>query len=157
MMNKTQLTVILALSLLAPAWAVAQPPLGPRGHDRVRTFLVLRLTEELNLSDEKALQVSRIIRESDDQRRALRENRTALEGKLRDAVKAASPDAGEMQQLITQANEIDEKLAMVPEQSIREMQKLLTLEQQAKLALFRPELQQQIRSAVRRRLRRQAQ
>lgn len=53
-----------------------------------------------------------------------------------------------LSRLISEGNEIDQKLAMVPEQSFRELQKILTVEQQAKLMLFRRELQGEIRRAL---------
>ncbi|OFV89248.1 MAG: hypothetical protein A3J75_08665 [Acidobacteria bacterium RBG_16_68_9] len=147
-----RIILLLMLALGAPSLASGQPPRFEQ-RDRARTFLVLRLTEELNLSDEKALQVSRLVRESDEQRRKLRAQRQEVEEKLRTALAAPSPDSGELQKLIAQANDIDEQLAMLPERTIREVQKSLTVEQQARLVLFRPELQSQVRRAIRKRVR----
>lgn len=153
-MTMTRTRVLAALSLLAVGTtaAVAQPPPnGPR-RDRARTFLVLRIADALNLSDEKALQVSGIIRKADEERRDLRSQRQGIEKQVRDALEHSPRDATELGKLIGQANELDERLATVPERSLREVQKILTVEEQAKLVLFRPELQDQIRDAVRRRL-----
>jgi hypothetical protein len=43
-------------------------------------------------------------------------------------------------------------MAGLPEKSFREVQKELTVEQQARLILLRPELQREIRGAARRRM-----
>ena len=51
---KTSTFVLLAAALLLPRIASAEAPSTP-GRDRARTFLVIRMAEELDLSDEKAL------------------------------------------------------------------------------------------------------
>lgn len=119
---------------------------------RARTFLVMRLAEELNLPDDKALQLSTIIRNSDEQRLKLQGQRHDLEAKLKATLDHPPPDTAALDKMIAQANEIDQQLALLPEQSFRESQKILTTEQQARLILLRPELQKQIQHAIRRRL-----
>ena len=138
------------LALLLPTLAGAQPTVG-RPRDRARTFLVVRLAEALDLSDDKALQLSAIIRKSDEQRQQLRGQRKETEGKLREALAKTPIDQAALTKLITDANALDQQLALLPEQSFKEAQQILTVEQQAKLILVRPELQSQIRRAVRRR------
>jgi hypothetical protein len=140
----------LATAIVIPAAASARPPRG--NPDRVRTFLVLRLTEALDLSDEKALQVSRIIRDTEEHRHKLRDQRSEIESKLREALKRSPRDDGELTKLIAEAGELDEQQALAPLNGFREVQKILTLEQQAKLALFRQDLQQEVQRAMRRRL-----
>src|SRR5262249_23574904 len=54
--------------------------------------------------------------------------------------------------LVEQTNAVDRDLAAVAEDSFGEAQKILTVEQQAKLLLVRRELQGQVREAMRRRL-----
>ncbi len=117
--------------------------------ERARTFLTLRLADALDLPDEKALQVGRIIRKADEQRVALLERRRQVEEKLRAALEQSPPPAEEITRWVAEANAIDEQLAGIPQQSLREIQQLLTLEQQAKLVLLRPELREQIRRAAR--------
>lgn len=150
-MNGKGLALACVLVLCAPAWVGAQPTPKGRGRDRARTFLVVRLAEELNLPDDKALQVSRIIRETDERRLALVEKRQAVETKLRAALEGPTPDTAALGTLIAEANQIDEEIALVPEHTMREAQKVLTPEQQARLVLFRPELNRQIRRALTRR------
>lgn len=146
MKSKRWLLLVLPL-LAAPLLAAAQPPEGPQ-RDRARTFLVLRISDALKLSEQDALKVSNVIRQSDEHRQELVQQRQALETKLRDALAKQPPDTAELTRLIGESNTIDQKLALVPEESFHELQKLLTVEQQAKLMLFRREFQGEIRRAV---------
>lgn len=140
----------LLLSSLQPSPAAAQPPEG-RGRDRARTFLVLRLADALNLSDEKALQIGSILRQNDELRQQLRQQRSELETKIHAALDSKPVDDDALAKLVTSANDIDHQLALLPEKSFQDAQKILTVEQQARLILFRPELQNQVRRAIRRR------
>jgi hypothetical protein len=151
-MNKWTTTVIVCLFLLLAASAQAQR--GPeQRRGRARTFLVLQIADALDLSDEKALQVSRILRESEGRRQDLNAERKRVERELRKALDGDDTAKAQLGKLIARANEIDEKLALVPERSVREVQAILMTEEQAKLVLFRPELKGQVRRELRQRLR----
>jgi len=141
------LTVLGALAVtLSPPPGVAQPPDGPR-RERARTFLVLRIVEALNLNEQDALKVSSTIRQSDERRQQLIQQRQALEERLRAALAKHPVDSADLAKLVGEGNDLDQKIALVPEDSFRELQKVLTVEQQAKLLLFRRELQGEIRRA----------
>lgn len=138
--------ICLALSLQAVGVS-AQPKEAP-GRDRARMFLVLRIADALKLNEQEALKVSDVVRRSDDHRRELAQQRQGIEDKLREGLAKQPPDTAQLTTLINQCNDIDQKLALVPEESFRELQKTLTVEQQAKLMLFRRELQGEIRRAM---------
>lgn len=141
---------VILLTALVPLSSWAQP--GPRrDRDRARTFLVVRLAEALELSDEKALQISRIFRDGDKRRQDLASERRGLEGEIRAALDAQSAEA-ELSKLVARANAIDAEIAMIPDKSLQEMQKILSVEEQAKLVLFRPKLRDEVRGALRDRL-----
>jgi hypothetical protein len=148
MQSRSLFTVLLGLVLL-PRLAVAQPP-DERGRDRARSFLVVRIADALQLSDPDALKVGTVIRHSDEHREELLKQREGLEDKLRAALAKQPPDS-ELATLIAAGNQLDQQLALVPEDTFRELQKILTVEQQAKLLLFRRELQGEIRRAMQRR------
>jgi hypothetical protein len=147
-MKRIQLTIVLLGLMVVPLCVSAQPPAEGPGRDRARTFLVLRIADALKLNEQEALKVSNVIRQSDDHRRELVQRRQTLEQRLREALAKQPLDAPTLTTLITEGNDIDQKLAMVPEESFRELQKILTVEQQAKLMLFRRELQGEIRRAL---------
>ncbi len=140
--------IFVWLLVLAVPWPTsAQPTEGP-WRDRARTFLVVRIAEALNLNDQEALKVSSVIRQADGHREELIKQRQTLEDKLRAALDKQPPDSAALARLISEGNDIDQKLALVWEDSFRDFQKVLTVEQQARLMLFRRELQSEIRRAV---------
>ena len=155
MMRPKALLLLLGLSVL-PCIALAQTP-GPRPEaargegpwrERARMFLVLRIADALKLNDADALKVSNVIRQSDEHRQELVKQRQGVEDKLREALAKQPEDSAELTKLISQCNEIDQKLALVPEDSFHELQKILTVDQQARLMLFRRQLQGEIRGAM---------
>jgi hypothetical protein len=141
---------LLCVPLLAQAGA---KPEGGRRRERMRTFLVFWIADALDLSEEKALQVSKVLRDSEGRRRQLIDERRGVERALQAALDQTPPDSSALGTLITQANDIDARVAMMPENTFAEVQALLTIEQQARLVLLRRELQGQIRRNVERRLR----
>lgn len=146
---RTRWLVLFALTL-PPLGAAAQPPEEPE-RDRARTFLVVRIADALQLSDPDALKVSAVIRRSDERRRTLIKQRESFESTLRSVLATSPADPAELTKLIREGNELDQKLALVPEETFRELQTVLTVEQQAKLLLFRRELQGEVRNAMQRR------
>lgn len=148
----TQRTAVLgALALLVATLALAAPREG-RGRERARTYLVVRLAETLDLSDEKALQISKLLRASEAKRNELTDRRTGIEGRLRELLNQKPLDPTALGALVEEATRLDEQTALLPEQTIGEVLRILTPEQQARLVLFRPELQRQIRRALHQRL-----
>ena len=146
------LTTFLAAAVLSPA-VPAQPtagphPEGPPRRERARTFLVLRIVDALNLNDQDALKVSNIVRQSDERRQQLVKQRQGLEDQLRAALAKKPVDPADLSKLIGEGNALDQQIALLPEDTFHEMQKILTVEQQAKLILFRRELQGEIRRAI---------
>lgn len=149
---KWLILLIVCAFTLARA-AVAQTPEPDARRDRMRTFLVLRISEALDLSDDKALQISKVLRDAEAKRRELVTERREVERKLRSGLEQpGQPDAAALPPLIAQANELDGKIAMIPETSFRQVQGLLTVDQQARLVLLRPELQAQIKRNLQRRM-----
>jgi hypothetical protein len=143
--------LVLVLLSATPLPAAAQPAEGPE-RDSARTFLVVRIADALQLSDSQALTVSAVIRRSDERRLALIKQREDLERALRSVLAKTPHDPDELSKLIRDGNELDQRLALVPEETFGELQKTLTVEQQAKLLLFRRELQGEVRRAMQRRV-----
>ena len=147
-MKRITLVMVLTGLVLVPLRAAAQAAPDAPWRDRARAFLVLRIADALKLNEHEALKVSQVIRRSDERRQGLAQERRVLEQKLRETLAKQPPDTVALSKLIAEGNEIDQKLAMVPEESFRELQKILTVEQQAQLMLFRRELQTEIRRAL---------
>ena len=113
---------------------------------------MMRLVDALDLPDDKALALRAIFRKADERRVALVAKRQSLDKQLRAALSRPDKDQAELEKLVTEATTVDRDLASVAEDSFREAQQGLSVEQQAKLVLLRRELQGQVRDAVRRRL-----
>lgn len=145
-MRKTRLALFLVI-LVAPTMVAAQP-----ARDRARTYLTVRIAEKLQLSDEKALAVSALIRQSDERRQQLIAERKNVDEKLRAALARPDAEATELSGLVAQGTDIDRRLALVPDEMFRDAQKILTVEQQARLLLFRRDMQHEVRHAMHRRL-----
>jgi hypothetical protein len=148
MMSKcAALFLVLAFASAVPA---EQPPKERR--ERARTFLVVHLASALNLKESEALRVSAVFQRADDRRRQLQEQFSALEGRIRDALKRKAPDA-DLAALVAEGSELNRQISLLPDDTFHELQRDLTVEQQAKLLLFRRELQQQLQRDISQRLR----
>ncbi len=115
---------------------------------RARTFLVLRISEALDLSDDKAVKISRIFKDAGERREALRAERSALAPQLQSAIDAA--DEAAVKKLVAQARAIDRKILLVAADSFAEIDSVLTVVEQGKLALLVPKIQDQLRRGGRR-------
>jgi Spy/CpxP family protein refolding chaperone len=145
----TRASTLLVCLLATTAVAAATEPTPSR--DRARTYLMLRVVDALDLSDEKALEMRDILRRADDRRLDLTQKRDTLDAKLRAALAAKPVDGSALGQLVADAHAVQRDLATLPEHTFAEAQKILTVEQQAKLLLFRRDLQGEVRQAIRRR------
>lgn len=118
--------------------------------ERARTFLMMRIIEALDLSDEKALEVRSVLRRAEARRRSSVAKRDDVHRRLRAALEARAP-AATIEALVAEAAADDEAVAMLPAQSFRDLQAILTPTQQAKLLLERRALQDDVRGTLRRR------
>lgn len=145
--------VMLGLACLvagATRAAAAGTEVSP-DRDRARTFLVLRVVDALGLSDVKALEMRDILRRADERRVALSQRRDALDAELRAVLAKPPRDEDALARLVADAHGVQRELAALPEHTFGEAQKILSVEQQAKLLLFRRDLQGEVRQALRRR------
>jgi len=132
--------IVLALPLVAIA-DPAKPDAGMmQDSDGPRLFLVLRMADALDLSDEKALAVSRVLKQADEKRDELRQKRLDLESQIREALKKSKPDEAALVKLIDQSSELHKQQERVAEDSFTALRKILTVEQQARLVLLRSRL-----------------
>jgi uncharacterized membrane protein len=139
------------LACLVAGLATGATSDAPPGRDRARTYLMLRVVDALDLSDEKALQMRDILRRADARSLELTKKRDHLDGKLRAALAQKPIDPAALGQLVTDARTVQRDLASLPEHTFAEAQKVLSVEQQAKFLLFRRDLQGEVRQAIRRR------
>ena len=139
--------IALVVLLAATLGATSAPP----ARDRAHTYLMLRVVDALDLTDDKALQMRDILRRADARRLTLTSQRDTLDAKLRTALNTTPVDSAALSQLVADTHNVQSQLASLPEATFDEAQKILTVEQQAKLLLFRRDLQGEVRQAIRRR------
>jgi Spy/CpxP family protein refolding chaperone len=144
MRKRAAFASILAVAALLPLLARAEadkPGFGPmRGPGGPRLFLVLRMVDALGLSDEKALAVSRILKQGDEKRDELRKKRMDLEKQIREALAKPKPDSAALATLVDQAVELHKQQKQIADDSFTALKKVLTVEEQAKLVLLRSRL-----------------
>ncbi len=147
MRKRAAFASILAVAALAPLLAGAEadkpgfdPLHGPGGP---RLFLVLRMVDALGLGDEKALAVSRILKQGDEKRDELRKKRMDLEKEIREALAKPKPDSAALATLVDQAVELHKQQKQIADDSFTALKKVLTVEEQAKLVLLRSRLRRE--------------
>jgi Spy/CpxP family protein refolding chaperone len=135
--------LLLVAALAVPLAALAAfGRTGPEGHHpkRARLFLVLRMADALDLSDEKALEVDHVLEQAEAKRDELMKKRQALNDEIRDALAKPKPDDAKLSTLIDQAVALDRERMQAFEASFNSLKKVLTVEQQAKLVLLRAKM-----------------
>src|SRR5438105_3277953 len=132
MKNRSPSGWLLAIALALPLCAIAdtaKPDIRKaHGPDGPRLFLVLRMADALDLSDEKALAVSRVLEEADEKRDELRKKRFELEDHIREALKKSKPDEAALTKLIDQSSELDEEIAAHARQEMVALERTLRLQ-----------------------------
>ena len=114
-------------------------------------LLVLRIAEELRLSDEQTVKVAGEFRRVAQQRRELLAQKASLVTKLESQLARQPLDDGALDALTGQLVGIEQQMALLPEQLWKGVQPVLTAEQRARLILLRGKMKQQIDGARRRR------
>ena len=145
MTTKTKILMVAALAALVPILVTADA-MKEHHEGRMRTFLVLRIADALNLSDERALAVSRVFRDAEAKREEARKKRDEIEDKIRESLKKPKPDSAALSKLVDQAVELDKQQGQAREQIFEALKKVLSVEEQAKLVLLRPELRHEMHS-----------
>jgi hypothetical protein len=98
------------------------------------------MVDALGLSDEKALAVSRVLKQGDEKRGELRKKRMGLEKQIREALAKPKPDSAALATLVDQAVELHKQQEQIADDSFEALKKVLTVEEQAKLVLLRSRL-----------------
>jgi Spy/CpxP family protein refolding chaperone len=155
-MNKSILTCRLTMALavllicgVARAKPGSPPPKDHQAREKLEALRVWRLTEELQLTEDQSAQFFpklRRIRELRDTRRA---NRERLTNALTEEVAKDQLSTPRLRQLLDSLQVVDDNSRAAEARVRREMNELLTIEQQAKLYLFQANFDRQTRHVIR--------
>jgi hypothetical protein len=121
------------------------------GGGRGSMLVVLRIAEELHLSDEQTIKVAGEFRRVAHQRRELVAKKAALASKLEAQLAQQPHDDKALDALTDQMVAVEQQLLQMPEQLWKGVQPVLSAEQRARLILLRGKMKQQLEGARRRR------
>lgn len=164
-MKKRWCTMILALlvALALSGGSVFAQPAGPpaRGDDRpmnqerreelrkrIELIWMWRLTEELDLTQEEGAKVFPVLREYEEKKRTLRDENRELVRELDQLIKANASE-GKLKKAIQALAENDTKLHEVQQEGFQKLEKILSVEQQAKYIVFQAEFRREIGGLIR--------
>ncbi len=159
-MKKRWFTMVLALMMalgLSGVTVLAQPAttppqreerrMSPERREELRKKIELiwqqKLTEKLNLTEEEKAKVFPLLREYEEQRRALRQENRQLVRDLEGMIKANAPEK-ELKRTIRDLEENEHKLLEVREEGFRKLAKVLPIEKQARYIVFQTEFRREM-------------
>jgi Spy/CpxP family protein refolding chaperone len=114
-----------------------------------------KLTERLNLTEEEKTKVFPLLRQYEEQKRALRQENRQLVRELEDKIKANASEK-ELKRTIRDLEENEHKLLEVQEEGFHELAKILPVEKQARYIVFQEEFRREIHRLIQRARHREA-
>lgn len=163
-MKKRWCTMVLALIValaLSGGSVLAQQagPLARRGEgpmdqerreelrERIELIWMWKLTEELDLTQEEGAKVFPILRQYEEKKRTLRDENRELVWELDRLIKANASE-GKLKKAIGALAENEKKFHQVQEEGFQELEKILSVEQQAKYIVFQEKFRREIRGLI---------
>ncbi|HDZ91640.1 MAG: hypothetical protein JRJ09_12425 [Deltaproteobacteria bacterium] len=127
---------IVFLMVSWPAGATAAPPRQDRARERLVTMRNWKLMQEMDLTGEKAQRVFDILKKYDDKRERLILRRRRLLKALRDETGRAEPSEEVLKRLMKDLVRVNVGLAGLPEEEIKGLSEVFSLQEQARYLLF---------------------
>lgn len=116
---------------------------GQRG-GRGRMLVLMRISEELDLTEQQSAALRSAFRDSDTERRTLLGKRTELGDQLEAELAKPKPDDAALTRLTDDIRAIDRQLSGLPEKVFQTFERDLTPVQRARLALLRGKLRHRV-------------
>jgi Spy/CpxP family protein refolding chaperone len=107
-----------------------------------------RLTEELRLTDEQAVKVLPKVRALDESRRAYRRQRQGLMRGIDELLRSGSAGDRELRDSMYALDQADEQFRSQTRRIRRELNAMLTVEQQARLLVFEDHFEDEVRDLL---------
>lgn len=117
--------------------------------DQIRAMRMWKLTEELKLDEATAAKVFPLLARFDERRREISHERLALFRELQDLMKAPNPDVSRLTAVIDRMTATHVRRLALEEERFKELRRVLTPLQQAKLILVLPKLEESVREKIR--------
>jgi Spy/CpxP family protein refolding chaperone len=164
-----KVAIVTLLLLVAPGLAGAQepgpppppPPYGPRAirrpdavraqvQERLRTMRMWRLTALLNLDEATAQRLFPLLHRYDEQLSPLQRQQGDIMVRMRAELQTTRPDPAKLNQAIDELLRLRAQIGAIEAERTREVRKILTPVQQARLVLALPRIERELRGRVRR-------
>ena len=116
---------------------------------RVELIWMWKLTEELNLTEKEGAKLFPVLRTYEEKKRGLREENRRLVGELERMIKDNAPER-ELKGAIRALEENDGKRQEVEKEAFREIEKILSVEKQAKYIVFQARFKHEIHGLLQR-------
>jgi len=146
-------TCIVAVVLLLPAWAIAQPP-GPgwgqekHSFERIQQLMKMRMVEALDLNEEQSVRFIARFNDHEKQRRELMKLKAEALTKIEKLVQD-SGDEREIEKAFPEALAIDVRVVEERKKFFDSLSDILTVTQRARLLVFERKFERELRDAVR--------
>jgi len=116
--------------------------------ERIELIWMWKLTEELDLTQEEGATIFPILRQYEEKKRTLRDENRELVRELDQLIKANASE-GKLKKAIGALAENEKKFHQVQEEGFQELEKILSVEQQAKYIVFQAEFRREIHGLLR--------
>jgi len=126
------------------------PGLSAELQETLQLYMIFRLTEELELSDEQALKIMPLVKEREQLRWDHHQQHQDLHRQLAELLENDDSSEAELSNAITAVRQAERDLRQREEQLDLEIAALLTTRQHAKFVLFQQQIHDEIRQRVHR-------
>jgi Spy/CpxP family protein refolding chaperone len=116
--------------------------------DQMRADRMWKLTDALKLDEATAARVFPLLSKYDDQERTLGQDRAQAFRELRQAIEAAAPDGARINTLVDRLIALRARRQALGTEKTRELRKMLTPVQMAKLMIITPRLEEGFRQRI---------
>jgi Spy/CpxP family protein refolding chaperone len=116
--------------------------------DQMRADRMWKLTDALKLDEATAARVFPLLSKYDDQERTLGHDRAQAFRDLREAIEAPAPDGARINALIDRLVALRARRQALGMEKTRELRKMLTAVQMAKLMILTPRLEEKFRQRI---------
>jgi len=147
--------ILFSILIIVPASLYAQRPGGqfermnkPR-REQIEMLRIWKMTEELDLSEQQAEKFFPKLRREDKENEKLVVKRGKIFRELHDKVKTGEMNANELDKAIDNLTEIQINIIRKNAKFIRDMEGVLSIDQQAKLIIFRHRFRERMVDMIR--------
>lgn len=119
-----------------------------KARKRIETLRTVRLSEELDLDEEKALKLSSRLRAVDEKRWKLLKDRKTLQRDLQEAARSESLDEAGLNKLIAEQRRLRGAIVGLEDEELKALDGILDPKQKAKYLVFKERFRDEMREKI---------